>query len=185
MPDARRLVLLVLLSSSAALALRISPALSRRATIAAAATAFLPAPSVLAVQDDALLNRLREVQTQLESAQTALSRSEWDTVRAAVKAATSPLTMKGYLGDSVKARAAATESADLAAGRIQLLRSLAAVDKFCYDRQQSQFLLQGTATDGASAEGSLIDAVAAMSTLVKLVERNPAPPPPAPGAPPS
>ena len=71
-----------------------------------------------------------------------LDASDWDGVRAAVADATRLMTMKGYLLDSVKARADEMDEsgrAALLADRKALLVACGALDKFAYDRQMSPF----------------------------------------------
>jgi hypothetical protein len=112
----------------------------RHVLSAVAAASWLPLSPAVA-EEDVLVKRLLTARDALSAASGALKESDWDRVRKAVKDAATPLTLKGYLGDSVKARVLALEEAkegsgrDLAADRVSLLRSLAVIDKYCYARQ--------------------------------------------------
>lgn len=84
-----------------------------------------------------------------------------------------PLTMKGYLGDSVKARVQALAEqeegggAQLSARRGELLKALGQLDRYCYERQ--------TAFGGGSAPSSdgvllLEGAVRGIDSIVEALQ---------------
>ena len=159
---------LLLLASAGCTALRFSA--TRRAHLqqVAAATVAAASPLVaLAVADeDPLVTRLRDAQSRLESAQFALNEGNIDQVRQAVKAAVTPLTMKGYLGSSVKSRAQDSGSTELLEARTTLLKNLGIVDKWCYDRQTS---FGQSSSDSTIPTTALRESVVAIDKVIKLL----------------
>ena len=134
--------LLVLMSglalSSAAHVPMMANRCSRRVAFSAAA-ALAAQPRVALAEESKLTAALLKARATLVDSKLALDAGDWDAVRAAVKQATTPLTLKGYLGDSVKARIVALgdAGAPLAADRMDLLRALGIVDRYCYQRQSA------------------------------------------------
>ena len=137
-------------------------ACSRRALLVA--PLGLPLATLAADDEDKLVVRLTEARADLVSAQGALAAGNIDAVRQTIKQTTFPLTIKGYFGDSVKARAKAlgddAKAATLKADRMSVLRPLAAVDSYCYDAQM------GKNPSGEEAKEQLQKAVAAMDVLI-------------------
>jgi len=115
--------------------------------------------------EDPLAAKLLQVRSQLEAAKGELTLGNVDRVRLAVKDVSTPLTLKGYLGDSVKARAISTGSEGLAAERATLLRSLGAIDKYCYEEQMKR----STEIMRSEAMKSLDESLASLDTIVKLL----------------
>ena len=175
-------MLLASLAATSALTLTPPPCrdaarLSRRAAIGSASLALFgksaaaDAPrglEALAAPGEGLKAKLRGASAKLEIG-ALLDASDWDGVRAAVADATRLMTMKGYLLDSVKARADEMDEsgrAALLADRKALLVACGALDKFAYDRQMSPFgrptaeALDGARGDAAAARKAL-DALAA------------------------
>ena len=99
-----------------------SPVLSRRCMLVLGPISLL-APQVARADEDALLGELRKVRTQLSGEATGVAvlvqTREWDEVRTQVRRALSLLTMKGYLGASVKSRILALPKA-LLSGRASM-----------------------------------------------------------------
>ena len=163
-------MLLAVLSASAG-AMR-PPGITRRDALQGISVLSLVPPTALFAADisDPLSLRLTEAKSKLIAAQPALeSGQNFDQVRQAVKKTITPLTMKGYLGSSVKSRSQEGEgSPDLADARLALLRSLGIVDRYCYKRQTS--LSFGAQPDeSAAAITALADAIASLDTVISLL----------------
>lgn len=156
----------LLLLAATCSALRISTIITRRTVLQATPIAF--APLVAHADEDPLVTRLGEVRARLEVAQSQLESGEMEKVRLAVKAAVTPLTMKGYLGVSVKSRAQESGSVELAAARTTLLRSLGAVDQYCYKRQTS-FGQSLELDESAKAATSLSDSIQTIDAVIKML----------------
>ena len=116
--------------------------LSRREAIgtAVAAAAFAATPFACAAADeepDPLYQRLGLQLKKLEGAKDELAAQDYDGVRRTVADITTLLNTKGYLGDSVKARARGLgdDGAALDAARKRLLVNMFELDKFCFDGQ--------------------------------------------------
>ena len=140
--------------------------LSRRAILAAPfAVAFSPRVA-LAEEEDKLVSRLISVRQKLDESKPALAAGEWDEVRVAVRAALAPLTIKGYLGDSVKARALAAgdKGAALKAERADLLRQLSGVDQYCYEQQSGA---NPSPADTTKAKEQLEGAVKTLDDVIR------------------
>ena len=151
-------------------ALRVAAPSRRSAlqTFAAAAslpTALLPARCIAA--DDPLLTRLAEARAGLVTSLDEFDAEQFDSVRRAIKTAVTPLTMRGYLGVSVKTRAQESGSEDLANARVELLRNLGTVDQYCYQRQSAA--PWDKPADPAPAATALKEAVATIDRIVKLL----------------
>ena len=88
--------------------------------------------------------------------------AEYDSIRRTVKAALFPMSLKGYFGASVKGRILELGDAGkpLAADRMAVLKALAAVDTYCYQKQTGK---SGDGDPKAALEASLValDAVIA------------------------
>ncbi len=142
---------------------------TRRAFLpqATAAVVAFPLAAAPAVADmDPLLTRLGDARARLDTAQVALREGNLDIVRQAVKAAVTPLTMKGYLGQSVKSRAQEAGSSDLLEARAVLLKTLGVVDKWCYERQTS---FGQSSSDLAVPSSALRESIAALDEVIKLL----------------
>ena len=103
----------------------------------------------------------------LVNAQDALAAGRLDVVRAAVKNTITPMTIKGYFGDSVKARIvdlkeAGKDTGPLSADRMAVLKSLNTVDTYCYAKQTN-----GDAAAPEVAADALKSAIAALDSVVK------------------
>ena len=133
-------------TSTCTLSASCAPLLSRRQFLAASCASslgatLLPAKAVFAADnEDKLVERLLQVREKLVAAEADLDAGIFDAVRNTIKLALAPLTLKGYLGDSVKARAAALGEdnalgTSLKAKRQALLVALSGVDTYCYERQ--------------------------------------------------
>ena len=144
---------------------------SRRALLVAPfAVGLLPAHADDA--EDKLVVRLDEVRARLVTAQSSFDAEEWDDVRGAVKVTLEPLTLKGYLGDSVKARATALgeeKGATLKAQRMELLTQLSGLDGYCYQRQTNGAKKLEVAEARALPDGSVtsLDKVIATTRAAK------------------
>ena len=141
-------------------------ALSRRALLAAPFAIAISPRAGLAEEDDKLVSRLISVRQKLDESRPALAAGEWDAVRIAVRAALAPLTIKGYLGDSVKARALAAgdKGAALKAERIELLRQLSGVDQYCYEQQSGA---NPSPADTTKAKDQLEGAVLTLDDVIR------------------
>ena len=163
----RTYVLLVttIIASSNALNIGAHQPLSRRRIIQqTAALALYATPFTARANDDALRERLADAQDRLKAAQLDLASGELGNVRQAVKTALTPLTMKGYLGDSVKARAQATGSTELAEARNKLLRNLGELDQYCYSQQTRAPWDKPLDSDVATA--ALEGAISSLDTVI-------------------
>ena len=138
---------------------------SRRAvSFGAAAAIVLPALPAHA-SDDALADRLMQARTALDSAKGWLANDEIQSVRKTVDITLKLLTIKGYLGESVKSRAAdmgeGDASAVILAERKKLILNLGYLDKYCYSRQT------GADASGASdAERNREEALTALDAIL-------------------
>eukprot|EP00900_Chrysochromulina_parva_P012378 jgi/Chrpa1/21140/Chrysochromulina_OHIO_Genome00007122-RA len=160
---------ILLLLLPAGTALFVSPRrahLQQAAAAAAAAAAAFPLVAPAVADEDPLVTRLRDAQSRLESAQFALNEGNIDQVRQAVKAAVTPLTMKGYLGSSVKSRAQDSGSTELLQARTTLLKNLGIVDKWCYDRQTS---FGQSSSDSTIPTSALRESVVAIDKVIELL----------------
>ena len=137
---------LLLVASASVEGVRFVGVSRRQCLSALPAAAALAAPwRVLADDgDDKLAASLIDARAQLAACEDGLASGapDWDAVRNAVKSVTTRLTLKGYLGESVKSRAAALSESDAApilADRSALLRSLGSLDNGAYKQQQAFF----------------------------------------------
>ena len=155
------LLLLTFLSSYDALRLVPTRRIMVQGALACTTSSLLSSP-VHAAEGDKLIARLQEASQQLATTKNSLADGDWDTVRAAVKGASTPLTMKGYLGESVKSRALETGSEELAAARKELLKSLGTLDRYCYDRQMGK-------SSSLNPSEALDQSIENISSIVRLL----------------
>ena len=150
--------------------------LSRRSMLVLGPISLL-APQVARADEDALLGELRKVRTQFSSEATGaavlVQTREWDEVRTQVRSVLSLLTMKGYLGASVKSRILALpegspERKGLNDARTALLQALGALDQLAFEQQKlSPLSMQAKefdATEALSAVQASIDGLDAVIT---------------------
>lgn len=123
------------------------PPLSRRQAVPLAALA-LSTPAAWA-DADALADRLHAVGEALEASRGSLERGDYDDPRRTVQQLTALLNTKGYLGDSVKARARerGDDGAELEAARRTLLKAMYELDNFCYLKQKRETVAASTGVD--------------------------------------
>ena len=153
-----------------------APVLSRRSMLVLGPISLL-APQVARADEDALLGELRKVRTQFSSEATGaavlVQTREWDEVRTQVRSVLSLLTMKGYLGASVKSRILALpegspERKGLNDARTALLQALGALDQLAFEQQKlSPLSMQAKefdATEALSAVQASIDGLDAVIT---------------------
>ena len=153
-----------------------APVLSRRSMLVLGPISLL-APQVARADEDALLGELRKVRTQFSSeaigAAVLVQTREWDEVRTQVRRVLSLLTMKGYLGASVKSRILALpegspERKGLNDARTALLQALGALDQLAFEQQKlSPLSMQAKefdATEALSAVQASIDGLDAVIT---------------------
>ena len=143
--------------------------LTRRQALVATTAAVLPTPAF--AEEDELVKRLVEVRQSLAASSAALDNKQYDAVRLAVKNAATPLTIKGYLGDSVKARAQSLGpeggGKELAALRKELILSLAVIDNYCYQRQAAAAsFLGGGGEDAGDPKVALETSLTSLDTIV-------------------
>ena len=154
----------------------LAPVLSRRSMLVLGPISLL-APQVASADEDALLGELRKVRTQFSSEATGaavlVQTREWDEVRTQVRKVLSLLTMKGYLGASVKSRILALpegspERKGLNDARTALLQALGALDQLAFEQQKlSPLSMQAKefdATEALSAVQASIDGLDAVIT---------------------
>ena len=150
--------------------------LSRRSMLVLGPISLL-APQVARADEDALLGELRKVRTQFSSEATGaavlVQTREWDEVRTQVRSVLSLLTMKGYLGASVKSRILALpegspERKGLNDARTALLQALGALDQLAFEQQKlsplSKQAKEFDATEALSAVQASIDGLDAVMT---------------------
>ena len=159
-----------------------SPILSRRC-VSLLSPMLLFAPLAAHADDDPLVTdplvaALQDVRAQFGSgigspAVALVQNREWDEVRTLVRKALTPLTMKGYLGASVKSRIVALaegspERQSLNNARQDLLQALGALDKLAFE-QQKLSPLSGAAQvfDPTEALSYLQASVDAMDAVIK------------------
>ena len=153
-----------------------APVLSRRCMLVLGPISLL-APQVARADEDALLGELRKVRTQFSSEATGVAvlvqTREWDEVRTQVRRVLSLLTMKGYLGASVKSRILALpegspERKGLNDARTALLQALGALDQLAFEQQKlsplSKQAKEFDATEALSAVQASIDGLDAVIT---------------------
>lgn len=153
-----------------------APVISRRC-IALLGPIALLAPQVARADEDALLGELRKVRTQFSSEATGVAvlvqTREWDDVRTQIRQVLSLLTMKGYLGASVKSRILALpegspERKSLNDARQALLQALGALDQLAFEQQKLSPLSSKAkdfdATEALSAVQASIDGLDAVIT---------------------
>ena len=135
------------------------PILSRRCMLLG--PMLLLAPRVARADEDSLVAELRKVRTQFSSEATGVAvlvqTREWDDVRTQIRRALTLLTLKGYLGASVKSRILAMaegspERKGLTDARQALLQALGALDRLAFEQQQlSPLSAAGKAFDPTEA----------------------------------
>ena len=153
-----------------------APVLSRRSMLVLGPISLL-APQVARADEDALLGELRKVRTQFSSEATGaavlVQTREWDEVRTQVRRVLSLLTMKGYLGASVKSRILALpegspERKGLNDARTALLQALGALDQLAFEQQKlsplSKQAKEFDATEALSAVQASINGLDAVIT---------------------
>ena len=145
------------------------PILSRRC-ISLLGPMLLLAPRVARADEDPLVAELQKVRTQFSSEATGVAvlvqTREWDDVRTRVRTALTLLTMKGYLGASVKSRILAMpegspERKGLTDARQALLQALGALDQLAYEQQKLSPL---------SAAGKAFDPTEALSVVQASID---------------
>lgn len=153
-----------------------APVLSRRC-ISLLGSISLLTPQVACADEDALLGELRKVRTQFGSEATGVAvlvqAREWDDVRTQIRRVLSLLTMKGYLGASVKSRILALpegspERKGLSDARQALLQALGVLDQLAFEQQKLSPLSKQAkdfdSTEALSAVQASIDALDAVIT---------------------
>ena len=121
------------------------------ASVGAATTVVAPAAAAAQPKRDKLRDQIQGAKTQIEACPVLAKEADWAATRRAVSAAVTPLTMKGYTGESVKSLARSLEGssagADLASLRLRLLRELQVLDVAGYAHQLGQSGLEGDEYD--------------------------------------
>ena len=163
----RDLIICLLLTITAALRV---PSLPRRHVLGlAAATPFAPLAAIAGGDPDKLVAKLQSVRQNLVDVEPALG-TDPSKVRDAVASALFPMTIKGYLGDSVKARAVDLKEAgqDEKAGalkreRLAVLKALNAVDTYCFEQQTGK---QPSGAPPAEVKAQLEAAVSSLDSVI-------------------
>ena len=138
---------------------------------------LLIAPRVARADEDTLVAALRDVRTsfgnELGGARSLVQSCEWDEVRTLIRKALTPLTLKGYLGASVKSRILAMaegspERKGLTDARQELLQALGDLDRLAFEQQKlSPLSAAGKAFDPSEALSDVEASVAALDSVIK------------------
>eukprot|EP00964_Phaeocystis_antarctica_P098056 scaffold64115_cov65-Phaeocystis_antarctica.AAC.6 len=147
------------------------PILSRRC-VSLLGPMLLLAPRVARADEDSLVAALRDVRTDFSSEATGVAvlvqTREWDDVRTQIRRALTLLTLKGYLGASVKSRILAMaegspERKGLTDARQALLQALGALDRLAFEQQQRRDKAFDP-TEGLAIVQASVDALDAVIT---------------------
>ena len=146
------------------------PILSRRCMLLG--PMLLLAPRVARADEDSLVAELRKIRTQFSNEATGVAvlvqTREWDDVRTQIRRALTLLTLKGYLGASVKSRILAMaegspERKGLTDARQALLQALGALDRLAFEQQQRRDKAFDP-TEGLAIVQASVDALDAVIT---------------------
>lgn len=147
-----------------------APILSRRCMLLG--PMLLLAPRVARADEDSLVVELRKIRTQFSNEATGVAvlvqTREWDDVRTQIRRALTLLTLKGYLGASVKSRILAMaegspERKGLTDARQALLQALGALDRLAFEQQQRRDKAFDP-TEGLAIVQASVDALDAVIT---------------------
>ena len=134
------------------------------ATAAVAVAAVLPAHAAHA-SDDLLADRLLQARNALDGASVSMANGDVQSVRRIIDKTLKLLTIKGYLGESLKSRVAemgeSEASAVILAERKKLILNLGYLDKYCYSRQTG-----ADASGAPDAERNREDALTALDAIL-------------------
>ena len=148
------------------------PILSCRCVSLLGPMLLLLAPRVARADEDSLVAALRDVRTDFSSEATGVAvlvqTREWDDVRTQIRRALTLLTLKGYLGASVKSRILAMaegspERKGLTDARQALLQALGALDRLAFEQQQRRDKAFDP-TEGLAIVQASVDALDAVIT---------------------
>lgn len=138
---------------------------------------MLLAPRAARADEDSLVAALRDVRAQfggeLGGATLLVQTREWDEVRTLIRKALTLLTLKGYLGASVKSRILAMaegspERKGLTDARQALLQALGALDTLAFEQQKlSPLSAAGKAFDPTEALSEVQASVDALDAVIK------------------
>uniref|UniRef100_A0A7S4C685 Uncharacterized protein n=1 Tax=Chrysotila carterae TaxID=13221 RepID=A0A7S4C685_CHRCT len=126
------------------------------------------ADSVLAAEPFEV--QLRASREELAASEAKLRDRDWDKLRLTISKLVKLLTVKGYLGESVKSRAAAMGAAgeEITYRRVKLLQNLYSVDKFAFEQQLRKFEIGSDAEllEIAKAAESLKTSVGLLDAII-------------------